>query len=70
VTITGRNLSPARQVTFNGTPAAIISGTSSYVVARVPAAATTGPITVTTRAGTATTTGWFTVTAAARWPGR
>ena len=62
VTILGRNLSPATQVTFNGVPAAIISDTGSYVVAIVPPGATTGLIAVTTPAGTAMRNGRFVVT--------
>lgn len=63
VIISGRNLAHATQVSFNGTPAAIISDASTYVVAIVPAEATSGRIAVTTPAGTATSKGWFTVTA-------
>jgi virginiamycin B lyase len=62
VTILGRNLSPATQVTFNGVPAAIISDAGSYVVAIVPPGATTGLIAVTTAAGTAMRNGRFVVT--------
>lgn len=64
VTIIGRNLWHVTQVAFNGTPADIISNTSTYVVAIVPPGATTGRIAITTRAGTATLNGWFTVTPA------
>ena len=62
VTITGRNLSPATQISFNGTPATIISDSATYVVAIVPPGATTGRIAVTTPAGTAAANGWFVVT--------
>ena len=61
VTITGRNLAHATQVAFNGAQATIVSDTATYVVAIVPPGATTGPIAVTTPAGTATRNGWFTV---------
>ena len=62
VTIVGRNLQHASQVTFNRTPAAIISDTSTYLVAVVPPGATSGRIAITTKVGTATQNGWFTVT--------
>jgi uncharacterized protein (TIGR03437 family) len=62
VTITGQNLSRATQVAFNGTPATIVSDTATQIVTTVPAGATTGHISVTTRAGTATSTRTFTVT--------
>ena len=61
VTITGQNLSGAARVAFNGTDAAIVSGSATSITARVPAGASTGPITVTTPAGTATSTSAFTV---------
>jgi len=59
VTITGHNLSGATQVAFNGTPATIVSDTATKIVVTVPAGATKGHITVTTRAGTATSKGGF-----------
>jgi streptogramin lyase len=62
VTITGENLGHARKIAFNGTRAAIVSDTATQVVTTVPVGATTGPITVTTQAGTATSTTTFTVT--------
>jgi hypothetical protein len=52
----------ATQVSFNGTPAAIISDTPTYLVTIVPPGATSGRITVTTSAGTASWNGWFVVT--------
>jgi uncharacterized protein (TIGR03437 family) len=61
VTVTGQNLAGA-QVAFNGMPAAIVSGTTTQIVASVPADATTGHISVTSPAGTATSTATFTVT--------
>ena len=63
VTIIGRNLARATQVAFNGTPAAIISDTATYLVTSVPRGATTGRIAVTTAAGTAQKDGWFIVKA-------
>jgi virginiamycin B lyase len=61
VTITGENLGRATKVAFNGTPAkAILSDTATQIVTVVPRGATTGLISVTTRAGTATSTTTFT----------
>jgi hypothetical protein len=62
VTITGRNLAHAIGVAFPGTPATIVSDTATKVVVTVPAGATTGHVSVTTRAGTATSNGTFRVT--------
>jgi virginiamycin B lyase len=62
VTITGRNLAHATQVSFHGVPATIVSDAATYVVAIVPPGAKTGRITVTTPAGTAAKNGWFVVT--------
>jgi hypothetical protein len=62
VTITGQNLSSATKVAFGGIPAAIVSGTATQIVTAVPVGAATGPITVTTAAGTATSATSFTVT--------
>jgi hypothetical protein len=61
VLIWGANLLSA-SVEFNGVPAVDVSGSgANYVWARVPAGATSGPITVTTPGGTFTTSGYFTV---------
>lgn len=48
-------------VSFNGAPATIVSVTNSKVVATVPAAATTGLVTITTPTGSATTNEPFTI---------
>lgn len=48
-------------VSFNGAPATIVSVTNSKVVATVPAAATTGLVTITTPTGSVTTTEPFTI---------
>ena len=52
VAILGNGLSGSTSVTFNGTPAAFKVGSSTYMLATVPAGATTGPIEVTTPTGT------------------
>jgi len=61
VTITGKNLSGATTVSFNGISAAINSDTATQIVTQVPTGATSGPITVTTPAGIATSTSTFAV---------
>jgi hypothetical protein len=61
VTITGANLASATSVKFNGTPATITSDAATQIKATVPSGATTGPISVTTSAGTATSATNFTV---------
>jgi len=48
-------------VNFNGVTANVTSANASTLVATVPAGATTGPISVTTSAGTVTSTGSFAV---------
>ena len=67
VTISGANLSGATSVKFNGVsqPAYTVNAGGTQITAAVPAAATTGPIAVTTPGGTATSSTNFTVTAAA-----
>jgi plastocyanin len=62
VTITGKHLAHATAVKFNGTPATISSDSKTQIVTSVPSGATTGPISVTTAAGTATSATSFTVT--------
>lgn len=64
VTISGSNLNGATAVSFNGTPAASFTATASSISAVVPAAATAGPISVTTPGGT-TTSSTFTRLASA-----
>jgi hypothetical protein len=48
-------------VTFGGVAAPVLALTSNFLLTRVPAGAQTGPVTVTTAAGTATSTQTFTV---------
>jgi len=60
ILIWGNNLLAA-SVHFNGTPAKAHSSGPNYVIATVPAGATTGPLTVTTPGGSSTTTASFTV---------
>jgi streptogramin lyase len=62
VTIKGDNLAGATDVAFNGIRATITSDTATKVVTAVPAGATTGDISVTTRVGTATSDEAFDVT--------
>jgi large repetitive protein len=65
VTITGSAFQNTSSVTFNVTSAitfSVVSG--SQISASVPPGASTGPILVTTRGGTATSTSSFTVTSA------
>lgn len=61
VTIHGNGLIGATAVTFNGVPASFTVDTVLTITATVPAAATTGPIAVTTPHGTATSKTDFTV---------
>jgi hypothetical protein len=61
VTITGTNLTGTTAVRFNGTAAAFSVMSNTTIQATVPSGATTGPISVTTPAGTAASAGAFTV---------
>jgi hypothetical protein len=54
VAISGTNLAGATEVSINGVAAVIVSDTADEIVVKVPRGATTGPVTVTTPAGTAT----------------
>ncbi len=71
VTINGTAFSPSASqntVSFNGTAATITSATSTQIFTSVPAGATTGPIAVTSPAGSATSSGSFTVTSSSGAP--
>jgi len=64
VTITGTNFDPVtskNEVKFNGVLATVTATSATSLTALVPGGATTGPITVTTRGGTATSATNFTV---------
>jgi len=66
VTINGTGFgatSGQNSVNFNGVSATVISATTTQIVATVPAAATTGPITVTAPGGSVSTSAAFTVLA-------
>src|SRR3989442_15802978 len=62
VTITGSALTGATEVRFGGASATFTADSATQLTAVVPAAATTGPISVTTPGGTVTSASSFTVT--------
>jgi parallel beta-helix repeat protein len=64
VTISGANFTGASAVRFNGVNASFTVSSSTTIQAIVPAAAATGPLSVTTAAGIATSGNAFTVSAA------
>lgn len=61
VTISGSSFVGATSVSFNGTHASFTVKASGFIVTKVPAGASTGPVTVTTPGGTATSKKSFTV---------
>jgi uncharacterized repeat protein (TIGR03803 family) len=61
VVLLGTNLTGVTAVSFNGTPATFCAVAETRIRTTVPAGATSGPITVTTAAGTLTSNGAFTV---------
>jgi hypothetical protein len=61
VTISGTGFSGAASVTFNGTSGSFVEVSNLEIAATVPAGATSGPIAVTTAAGTGASTASFTV---------
>jgi hypothetical protein len=65
VTLSGSNLSGATAVKFNGSAASFTVVSSSQITATVPSGAKSGPISVTTAAGTATTSTSFGVVSTA-----
>ena len=62
VTISGTNLTSARAVLFNGTPASFAVIDDSTIATTVPAGATTGPLTVWNPGGVGSSGAAFTVT--------
>jgi uncharacterized protein (TIGR03437 family) len=58
VTITGKRLDHAIQVTINGSPAIITRNSGSRISVLVPSRALGGPVTVTTPLGTVTAHGF------------
>jgi hypothetical protein len=63
VTISGSGLSGASSVTLNGVALGITYDTAGTLQVSIPAAATSGKVTVTTAAGSATSTGALTIAA-------
>ncbi len=61
VVILGNGLTSSTRVTFNGIPATFTVSADTYISATVPFGATTGPIVVTTPAGTLTSNKNFVV---------
>jgi len=61
VTISGTNFTGATAVLFNGASASFTVASATTITATVPAGATSGPISVTTSAGTASSAASFTV---------
>ena len=61
VTISGTNLTSATQVTFGGVAATVTADSYTQISTTVPAGATTGPIAVTTAAGSAYSATLFSV---------
>ncbi|MGH2458204.1 MAG: IPT/TIG domain-containing protein, partial [Chloroflexota bacterium] len=59
---TGFSATPSQNtIAFNGTTATVTSATPTQLVVTVPTGATSGPIAVTSRAGSATSSGSFTI---------
>ncbi len=65
MTISGSNFTGASSVRFNGTSASFTVVSATQISATVPGGATSGPISVTTSAGTGTSSALFTVTSTA-----
>ena len=67
VVITGTDFTAVSAVKFNGTAAAFTGNTATQITATVPAAATTGTISVVAGGGTGTSASAFTVITTAHW---
>jgi Polysaccharide lyase/IPT/TIG domain len=65
VTVTGSNFTAVNAVAFNGTKATYTVNSTRQIQATVPNSATTGPISVSTSAGTAKSRATFTITSSA-----
>lgn len=65
VLITGSGFTGATSVKFNGAPAAFVVNSDTKITTHVPYTASTGPISVTTSAGTGTSSTSFTVSPSA-----
>jgi uncharacterized repeat protein (TIGR03803 family) len=61
VTITGQSLTQTTKVAFGGKAATFVVNSDTQVTATVPTGAKTGPISISTKGGTATSSGVFTV---------
>ena len=68
VTVTGTGFTGASSVTFNGSASTFTVVSDTQITATVPSGATSGPIAVTTSAGSASSASSFTVTAVVAAP--
>jgi hypothetical protein len=69
VTISGSHLGGSSTVRFNGVSASVVTSSDSSITVQVPSTATSGPISVTTAAGTVTAAGSFTILVAPTFSG-
>jgi hypothetical protein len=68
VTISGSGFTGATALTFNGAAAAFTVNSASQITATVPSGASSGPIRITTPAGTATSSTSFSITSSTQAP--